>query len=310
MNQSVLHKYFQGKASQREEELILEWVDASEDNRKIFLKERMLYDIALFGGNKELDKKREKNRVMLVLRWSVRIAACIVLLWSAGLIFENYKFDKLSQLQEITVPPAQRAQITLADGTKVWLNSKSTLKYGANFGRDERIVELDGEAYFEVVKNSGIPFYVNTEYNKVKVIGTSFNICAYKGTNEFETTLVEGVVDVYAQGSEEVITRLQKDEFFGTYGGQSKKMVLPSYEFLRWREGLYCFDDMPFKSILDKLEKYYSVKFIIENQSVLDYNCTGKFKEQDGVEHILRTIQKDHRFSYHINEEKTVISIE
>ena len=308
MDQSVLHKYFQGEASYTEEQSILKWIDASAENRKIFLKERMLYDVALFANDKQLEKKK-KNRMMPVLKWSASIAASIVILWSVGLIFENYNYSKAAQLQTITVSPAQRAQITLADGTKVWLNSKSTLKYAADFGRDNRIVELDGEAYFEVVKNSGTPFYVNTEYNKVRVIGTSFNVCAYKGTSEFETTLVEGVVDIYAHNSEELITRLQKDEFFGAYGGQHKKTVLPSYEFLRWKEGLYCFDDQPFKCVLDKLEKYYSVKFIIENTSVLDYHCTGKFKEQDGVEHILRTIQRDHKFTYVVNGEKTIIRI-
>ena len=204
----------------------------------------------------------------------------------------------------------RRSLFLLADGTKVWLNSESTLSYRSDFGRRDRDVELDGEAYFEVAKNKEIPFYVNTETNQVRVVGTHFNVCAYKGSNEFETTLVEGIVDIYAYDNERPLTRLTKNEFFGSYQGKYKKAVLPSYDYLRWREGLYCFDDSPFSCILTKLEKYYNVKITVENPKVLNYRCTGKFKEQDGVEHILKVIQKDHPFTYSISEEGDSIRIE
>ena len=276
MNQDLLHKYFKGETSVDEEKRILNWVDESEENRKTLQKERMLFDIALFTDSKR--KMREKAgagaRIIPMLRWS------------------------------------QRAQITLADGTKVWLNSESTLSYRSDFGRRDRDVELDGEAYFEVAKNKEIPFYVNTETNQVRVVGTHFNVCAYKGSNEFETTLVEGIVDIYAYDNERPLTRLTKNEFFGSYQGKYKKAVLPSYDYLRWREGLYCFDDSPFSCILTKLEKYYNVKITVENPKVLNYRCTGKFKEQDGVEHILKVIQKDHPFTYSISEEGDSIRIE
>ena len=85
---------------------------------------------------------------------------------------------------------------------------------------------------------------------------------------------------------------------------------MPSYEYLRWKEGLYCFDDAPFNSLLNKLEKYYNVNISVRNLNILNYRCTGKFKEQDGIEHILKVIHKDHKFTYSINEEKDSIIIE
>ena len=142
------------------------------------------------------------------------------------------------------------------------------------------------------------------------MVGTHFNVCAYKGSNEFETTLIEGIVDIYPVGSDQVITRLTKDEFFGSYNGKYKKATLPSYDYLRWKEGLYCFDDAPLNSLLNKLEKYYNVNISVRNLKILNYRCTGKFKEQDGIEHILKVIQKDHKFTYRINEEKDSIIIE
>lgn len=305
MNQELLHKYFKGNTTVEEEERILNWVDESESNRNTLQKERLLFDISLFADNKKQKQlKTSLNaRILPALRWSVRIAAAVIVAVSCGFLIKEYQYNKAAQLQTITVPAGQRAHITLADGTNVWLNSQSTLRYATNFGRADREVELDGEAYFEVAKNKKIPFLVNTENNQVRVVGTHFNVCAYNGSNEFEATLVEGIVDIYAKGVDRPLTRLTKDEFFSAYHGKYKKSVLSSFDYLRWKEGLYCFDDTPFSNILNRLEKYYNVKIHVENPEVLNYHCTGKFKEQDGIEHIFKVIQKDHPFTYSISEE-------
>ena len=308
MNQELLYKYFKGTTSIEEEKQILDWVEAADENREAFLKDRMLFDISLFSEKQETKKKT--TRLIPIFRWTVRIAAAIIVAVSGYFMTIDYLYNKGAQLQTITVPAGQRAQIILADGTRVWLNSKSTLTYASNFGRKDRNVNLDGEAYFEVTKNKNIPFYVNTEMNKVRVVGTSFNVCAYNGSKEFETTLVEGIVDIYPSCNDQAITRLQKNEFFANYDGHLKKTVLPSYEYLRWKEGLYCFDDVPFSGILDKLEKYYNVKITVTSPKLLNHEgLTGKFREQDGIEHILRAISKDHPFRFTINEAKDSIVI-
>ena len=214
MNQDLLYKYFKGNANIEEEKQILDWVDASDENRKAFQKERMLYDIALFSEEKQSERLKRKTRILPILQWTARIAAVMIILFGSGLLFKDYRYNKSAQLQTVAVPAGQRAQITLAVGTKVWLNCQSTLTYASNFGRQERNVLLDGEAYFEVSKNEKIPFFVNTETNKVRVVGTSFNVCAYNGSNEFETTLVTGIVDIYTLIVVKRITRLEKGEFF------------------------------------------------------------------------------------------------
>lgn len=307
MNQDLLYKYFSGTASIEEEKQILDWVEASDENREAFLKERMLFDVALFSEKQET---RKSARLIPMLRWTARVAAAVIVAVSGYFMTTDFIYNKGVQPQTITVPAGQRAQITLADGTRVWLNSKSTLTYAGNFGRKERNVQLDGEAYFEVAKNKSIPFYVQTEMHNVRVVGTCFNVCAYRDSKEFETTLVEGIVDIYTSDSKQVVTRLQKDEFFANYDGRCKKTILPSYEYLRWKEGLYCFDDVPFSGILAKLEKYYNVKITVTSPRLLTHEgLTGKFREQDGIEHILRAISKEHPFKFRINEEKDSIII-
>lgn len=310
MDQKLLYKYFKGIATIDEEKQLLDWVDESPANRKAFQKERMLYDIALFTDEKKLKKEEKKARILPMLKWSARVAAVVVVALSCGFLFRDYQYNKAAQMQTVAVPAGQRAQITLADGTRIWLNAKSTLTYATNFGRTARNVTLEGEAYFEVAKNKDIPFYVNTEKNKVRVVGTSFNVCAYKDSKEFETTLVEGIVDIYAAGNEKPIVRLQKNEFFADYDGKLKKTVLPSYDYLRWKEGFYCFDDSELSHILNRLELYYNVKITVKNKKLLSHRYTAKFKEQDGIEHILKVIQKDQNFKYYINEEKDQITIE
>lgn len=308
MNQDLLYKYFRGTASIEEEKQILDWVEASDENREALLKERMLFDVALFSEKQDVKKKT--SRLIPMLRWTARVAAAVIVAVSGYFMTTDFIYNKGALPQTITVPAGQRAQITLADGTRVWLNSKSTLTYAGNFGRKDRNVQLDGEAYFEVAKNKNIPFYVHTEMHNVRVVGTCFNVCAYRGSKEFETTLVEGIVDIYTPGGEQVVTRLQKDEFFANYDGRCKKTILPSYEYLRWKEGLYCFDDVPFSGILDKLEKYYNVKITVTSPRLLTHEgLTGKFREQDGIEHILRAISKEHPFKFSINEEKDSIII-
>ena len=255
----------------------------------------------------ELEKRLKSHTRHLTLIRTFSAAAAVVLLclsvWTAYLYMQPAAIQTISTL-------AETRSVRLPDGSSVTLNHYSSLSYPEKFQSDKREVELNGEAYFEVAKNKKIPFFVNTEINRVKVVGTHFNVCAYKGSNEFETTLIEGIVDIYPIGSDQVITRLTKDEFFGSYNGKYKKTTLPSYEYLRWKEGLYCFDDAPFNSLLNKLEKYYNVNISVRNLNILNYRCTGKFKEQDGIEHILKVIQKDHKFTYSINEEKDSIIIE
>lgn len=308
MNQELLHKYFRGTASIEEEKQILDWVDASAQNRKAYLKERMFYDVALFSS-KEAAERKPKTLVPM-LRWASRIAAVIIVALAGYFVGADYFYTQKAQLQTITAPVGQRAQVTLADGTRVWLNSSSTLTYAANFGQEEREVTLDGEAYFEVAKNKKIPFFVHTEMNKVKVVGTCFNICAYKGSKTFEAALIEGIVDIYEPDKDKPITRLQKDEYFTNEDGKHKKGALLSQEYLRWREGLLCFDNVSFSQIITRLEHYYNVEFTIHRPNLSQQDgFTGKFRGKDGVEHILKVLSKEYQFSFQMNDTKDSVTI-
>jgi ferric-dicitrate binding protein FerR (iron transport regulator) len=319
MDIELLHKYFRGETSEAEEKRLLDWVNESEENRHRLLKERELFDMLLFADLPQVKERPAGNgrqRGLRILRWSARVAATVLIAISCGILWNNYQDKTHGTLQSVVVPTGQRVQLILADGSHVWLNSKSTLTYATNFGRDNRDVRLDGEGYFEVAKNKALPFRVNTEAIQVKVVGTRFNVCAYK-EGSFETKLIEGIVDLYNNKDSgknkdaytRPLARLTPGEYFEADHQGYKKGKFASQDFLLWREGLYCFDDAPFHTVLSSLERYYDVQIKVENRQVLNYHCTGKFKETDGIDHILKVIQLDHPFRYDFSADSLTVRI-
>ena len=292
MEQELLYKYFKGTTSEEEERLILDWVDASPENRKAFQKERMLYDIALFTDEKQMNRKDRKARIIPMLRWSARIAAVVIVAISFGFLFKNYQYEKSACQQTITVPAGQRAQITLADGTKVWLNSKSTLTYASNFGRKERNVELDGEAYFEVTQEQGRPFYVESELLTVKVLGTVFDVKVYEEDTRVYTTLVSGSVEVTDRQGEK--RKIVPGEQFSldTKTGQSTVTTVDVEIATAWKEGIFYFKDEPLEEIMKILARWYNLDIFYAGEQMKQTVYSGKMKMYVSVEDILRKFEK------------------
>lgn len=309
MNTDLLHKYFKGEATEQEENLIVEWTESSADNKKLYLKERMLFDMALFSDTSASAKGR-KNRYLYYMAPVIAIAAMVALVFFIGLPQFNQPEPQLSQT--IHIPAGQRAQMELPDGSTVWLNSQTTLTYDATFGKKDRKVVLNGEAYFEVAHNKEIPFYVQTENIKVQVTGTKFDVCSYNGSNSFITRLIEGSINLFANNAEEKpLNSLTKGKYFSMENGKYKTGELSSNNALAWIEGIYYFDDVPFNELLNKIALYYNYKITVKDPATLEgYRCTGKFKDLDGIEHILKVIQKDHPFKYQIDNEHNKITIE
>ena len=165
---------------------------------------------ALYTRIKEailLEKQKAVQRKINIYAWGLRIAAVLVvaLLVSNIFFFRNQQENQFAEtLQTITTPYGAKTNITLPDGSLVWLNSGSTLSYPTKFSKS-RPVKLVGEAYFEVEKNNK-PFIVSTNYGDVEVKGTSFNVKAYTDDNSFETTLEEGIVAFKVKNSENEVT--------------------------------------------------------------------------------------------------------
>ena len=212
-------------------------------------------------------------------------------------------------LQTITVPAGQRINITLPDGTDVWLNARTTIQYPVSFNTDQRLVKLDGEAYFEVARDEKKPFTVQTDKFNVEVLGTKFDVESYSDTESFETALMEGSVKISSLTDANESLMLTPNNKAYLHGGKLRVMPVDDYNPYRWREGLICFKSETFASIMKEFEKYYGINIHITNLQVQKYLYTGKFRQTDGVDYALRVLQKDIKFAYERDEDNHIIYI-
>lgn len=177
------------------------------------------------------------------------------------------------------------AALNLPDGSKVWLNSGSYLKYPQKFISDTRTVELDGEAYFSVQKDRSKRFIVNTPFDlKAEVLGTEFNIEAYKGSNQVTTSLISGSVKLSfrnKENNEESFIMKPEDEVaynIKTRGIKTNTSYLPTQ--IAWKDGLVIFRNTSFEEALKILSKRFNTDFIVKNDLLYENSFTGTFSGQ------------------------------
>lgn len=274
-------------------ELVPEKIDAQQGSER-------------YGNFKRLVNSR-KRRVWLIS--FSRYAAIIVIAFVSAWMLASYYFsgdvtnrqELIAFQQELVVPAGQRAELTLPDGTKVWLNAGSKLSYPSFFGK-ERKVFLSGEGFFNVSKNEKVPFIVSTRTIDVKALGTQFNVFSYPESNYTGVYLQEGSVKAYFPSSEAEGVILSPEQYLVQKGKQLVLSTMDPDELL-WREGIYTFKRQKLGRIIEKLELYYDVKIVVKDPEILDYEYVGKFRQRDGVMEILHLIQRIHNFKIKKNDE-------
>lgn len=306
LNRELLYRFFNKETTLEEEKKIRLWIEESDENRQEFFRERKLFDAILLHG----DLAYKKVRTRFYIPWR-RIAAAlsgvaaIVLLTIYVTTYFLQQSFRDETMNTVIVPQGQRVSLTLADGTKVWLNAKTKMEYPQSFKAfDERIVKVDGEAYFEVSKNKNRPFIVKTSKGDIEVLGTKFYVSAYATTDIFETSLIEGRVKVHT--AYEDMTLYPRDKAVLQNGILTRKHI-DDMDIYRWRDGLYCFKNLSFEDVLKQFEIYYDVHFVKENPQMANPKLNGKFRLIDGVDYALRVLQREVGFSFRRDEETSVI---
>ncbi|WP_431129191.1 FecR family protein [Flagellimonas flava] len=229
-----------------------------------------------------------------------------------GLDFSNTSESVSSNLvfNEIYVPYGQTFKLTLSDGTKVWLNAGTSLRFPQflNTSTQNRVVYLNGEAYFDVAKDKDRPFIVNAENLDIEVLGTQFNVSAYKSDGEIATTLVEGSVSVYENSNPDtkVLLSPSYQASFVKENGSITRNKVDTRIYTGWMENLLIIDNLSFAQILDKLERSHNVS-IINNATHLEGEIFNGEFENESINSILGTIASSTPFTYTI--ENNVITI-
>ncbi len=305
----LLQRYIRGEVSEEEKRKVVAWLDESPENMREFLALRKLYDISLWQA--DTDERQSSRKRHLSLRKItieiLKIAAIFLIgFWGSEQLLTRQP-DKM-QMLTIHVPVGQRAEITLADGTHVWLNSRSTLRFPERFSENTRNVELDGEGYFSVRHDEDNPFTVQTPKYAIQVLGTEFNVKAYHDSPLFETALIKGSVEITSPSLSRNL-RLKPDEIAKVHNGKIETSHISDYNYFKWKEGLFCFEDESIQDLIDKLQLYYDIRIEVQRPALLQYRYSGKFRIKDGIEHVLKVLQLKHKFTYTKNEEKNLIII-
>jgi ferric-dicitrate binding protein FerR (iron transport regulator) len=302
MNNYILQRYIEGDASQEEKEAMAEWLDADEKNKQEFLALRRIYDASLWNETGETTEEptHQKKKLRFVYEL-LKVAAVFILAIGAYHLFYAVHPTKQEapavSMQTVYAPEGQRTEILLADGTKVWLNTHTSLTFPNQFSATERRVELNGEAYFEVTRDESKQFIVAAKGYQIKVLGTEFNVKAYLQDDIFETALLKGSVEVSSDQTGEKIV-LTPNRMAYAVNGRLRESELRHSEHFLWKEGIIAFENESVEDIFEIIQHYFDIKIEIRNRSILKDRYTGKFRTKDGIEHVLNVLQLRHKFSY------------
>lgn len=312
MKQEILHKYFNGTASDDERREILAWVDASSANKEEFLQREADF---VFGNLPDrepsqaaraqimhvVEPKRKRLRILNAVASAAAIFVVGAFIWVlhdnnrlnnqvASLTAQNEKLIAIPELIQgesvlsYKVNPGVKGTIVLPDGSEVILNSASTLRTPARFENGKRVVELEGEGYFKVESNPDWPMYVRTSRGvTVKVTGTEFNLSTYSDDAALKLTLVRGKVSLLDEKSETEVVVREKEEVVVGARAQLEKPTRKTADMklnTSWKDGYLVFDNTPIREVIKKMERWYGVDITVADASVMNNTFTASFRSE------------------------------
>ena len=316
MDDELLIAYFKGEVSDKEAQRITEWIEAKIEHQRYYQQLCRLFEMSYWIEDIPEQTEVAFPQKTKILPWKhyvisfMKVAAIFVLGFALH-FFLNWQKTTHHELQhQIHVPTGQHVEIMLADGSKVWLNSGSTLTFPSKFNGKKRMVELDGEGFFEVKSDKEHPFIVSTSKYQVKAVGTSFNIYDYQDSPQFEAALLNGKVEVTTNAKKSSVVILTPNQRAALCQGVLKVKPIENANNYLWRKGILYFNE-PLLEVFDKLQEYYDIEFQIRNSSLTRKSpyCTGKFRAKDGLEHIIRVLKETNHFDYQIDYESKKIII-
>ena len=304
MDEHLLFRYLTEQISDKEKEDVEQWRSSSEENQKIV---EQLYFIlqlgdklnvmnladkenALLNLKRRIDNQNKLSRRRFFIRNLQRVAAILFLpmvLLSAWLLL-NKNESQVTQYVDIYANPGVVTSVDLPDGSKVWLNGGSYLRYPVIFKSDFREVYITGQGYFEVAHNPEKPFWVMVDERfSLEVLGTSFNLSAFGYEDIIETTLVEGSVSLNLSQGDKIIQQIIKpnEKIIYSKDLQTYKVsvVDPVYD-IAWKNHQIMFKNHSMEDVIRVLERYYNMRFDVKDSKVLEAEITGNFGNEQLVQ--------------------------
>ncbi len=312
----LLDKYLKGDCTEQERQLLESWYEAYESR---LADEGPAGVPALYDGMvAQLQaEKAWAAPVKKIRRWWKAAAAVLVLIAGATLIW----LLRPSRMQEIRTLAGHHRQVTLPDGTQVWLNVSSSLKYSTGMKNGERNVYLEGEGYFDVARNDLHPFIIHTKDITVKVLGTRFNLKAYNGES-LETALLQGKVAVSLNSQpqkslqlapQQKLTLIRKEdgeqasgEDWGEFIAEVQPIQRQGETETLWQKDKLEFHNKSFSELARIMERWYGKTILIKDTSLNSNRFNGTFRRED-VTRALKAVQLTADFNYKIKGDTVII---
>jgi transmembrane sensor len=306
MTKDLFKKYLQGNCREEEFEQLLSWIKtealtlsgrspatavwdefepgtAADEQKYSRILDKIHHRINLSDHTKSLYERKPVFR-QKILTIVTRVAAVLLLPVLSLLLYTNLPSQKTgSNLRdlEVTAPLSSKTWFELGDGTKVWLNNGSKLRYPYQFEGKSRKVFLTGEAYFDVAGNKKMPFIVEANQIEVKATGTEFNVKAYGNDDFIETSLVEGKVILYNKNNNQEIKSLNPNESVRYF--TKTNTYTEDFDHIEknisWKDGLLVFENDPIEDVALKLGRWYNVEVSFADQ-VRKYTYTARFADE------------------------------
>lgn len=311
----LLLKFISDNATESEREMVLDWICESEENSRIYGQVKNYWVAEKYKEFKDNDPVKifqSKTRTVTFKRVLLVAAAVALIFTSSALLFllkrERVHPQQMMARFEYLVNPGVKGIVDLPDGSRVWLNSSSSLKCPEKFDSLQRVVELDGEGYFEVVPNRKWPMYIKTSKGYgIKVTGTSFNLSSYSDDNKMIVTLISGSISVVHEGNKSEIKLFPDEQVTIT---EKEKPVLvrkANVEYnTAWKKGYLLFDNTPMEEVIRKMERWYGVNVTVADSSILDYRFTANFRSES-ISQVLEILKLSSNIRYKID--KTEITL-
>nr|WP_129731313.1 FecR domain-containing protein [Parabacteroides goldsteinii] len=313
--------YLQSNLSKEETDLFYDWVNESASNKELFFEIKAMYDTGTSMGKPlnvdeswlHLLNKKENSQSRRLRLWyqigSYVAVALIAVAISFVFFFSSRDVDNGLYSRYIGGDGLEADVVELPDGTQVSLGSKTTFHYDKDFGKKQRIVYLEGEAYFDVAKQKDKPFIVKTKEQDIEALGTKFNVMAYPLDSLVITTLLEGAVRLTTLGIDRQAI-LQPNQQF-VYNRNRKSISLnrvDAQQYTSWITGYYYFSEQTLESILDRLSHVYGAQFTIQSKDLNKRTFTGTFYRGESIKDIMEVINLSVPIKYKIDKRHVTIS--
>lgn len=318
----VLLRYLRCSVTPEEEKAVREWLadDPDGSHSKKYREAHYIFEgMSLYGRKEDTGASSvhhvpfRRRLVRKVCGYAAAAAAVVIAMTVTVSYVRNSTLNMLAEKMEtVYVPSGKTMELTLEDGTRIWLNSGTKIEYPAVFGRKSRNVRLlDGEVLFDVAKDEDKPFIVNTFASDIKVLGTKFDVIVDETTSTFSASLFRGAVSVSSRYDENESILLRPDQTVSMRNGHLvvSEMSDP-VAAICWKDGLVNLADVPFEQLMKRFENIYDVKIVVDLQEmpVVRYS-RGKVRVADGVDHAMEMLSKASDFKWDHNRDTNTIRI-